>query len=90
MDRIRRAAEAAGRDPAALTFSYNVGVRVDEHATPRPGRVVSGGPTEVAVALAGFVRLGFTAINLWPVGEAAEQYERLAREVLPAVRGASA
>jgi probable F420-dependent oxidoreductase len=90
MDRIRRAAEAAGRDPAELTYAYNIGVRVDEQATPRPGRTVSGGPDQVADALTGFARIGFTVFNLWPVGEAAEQMERLAREVVPAVRDAAA
>jgi probable F420-dependent oxidoreductase len=90
MGRIRRAAEAAGRDPAELTHAYNIGVRVDEQATPRPGRTVSGGPDQVADALTGFARIGFTAFNLWPVGEAAEQMERLANEVVPAVRAAMA
>jgi alkanesulfonate monooxygenase SsuD/methylene tetrahydromethanopterin reductase-like flavin-dependent oxidoreductase (luciferase family) len=89
MERIKRAAEAAGRDAAELTYAYNVGVRVDEHATPRPGRVVSGGPDEVAETLAGLVRMGFTALNLWPVGDPAEQQERLMREVGPAVRAAA-
>ncbi len=90
MDRIRHAAEAVGRDPAELTFAYNIGVRVDEQATPRPGRMVSGGPDQVVEALSGFARMGFTAFNLWPVGDAFEQQERLAREVVPAVRAASA
>jgi probable F420-dependent oxidoreductase len=90
MGRIRRAAEAAGRDPAELTHAYNIGVRVDEQATPRPGRTVSGGPDQVADALTGFARIGFTVFNLWPVGEAAEQMERLAHEVVPAVRDAAA
>jgi probable F420-dependent oxidoreductase len=90
LERIKQAAERAGRDPGALAYVYNVGVRVDEHAAPRPGRVVSGGPDEVADTLAGFLRLGFTALNVWPVGEPAEQLERLAGEVIPAVRAASA
>jgi probable F420-dependent oxidoreductase len=90
MDRVKRAAERAGRDPGELTYAYNVGVRVDEQATPRPGRMVSGGPDQVAEALSGFVRIGFTAFNLWPVGDVAEQHERLAREVVPAVRAAAA
>ena len=86
MERIKRAAEKAGRDPDSLVYAYNVGVRVDEQATPRPGRMVSGGPNEVAETLAGFIRLGFTALNLWPVGGGAEQHERLAREVVPVLR----
>ena len=62
---------------------------MDEQATPRPGRMVSGGPDQVAEALSGFARMGFSAFNLWPVGDAAEQMERLAREVVPAVRAAA-
>jgi hypothetical protein len=32
------------------------------------------------------VRHGFTFVNVWPVGEATIQRERLARDVLPIVR----
>jgi hypothetical protein len=41
----------------------------------------------VALALAGFVKLGFTAMNFAPVGpDPGEQAERLAREVIPQVK----
>jgi alkanesulfonate monooxygenase SsuD/methylene tetrahydromethanopterin reductase-like flavin-dependent oxidoreductase (luciferase family) len=49
--------------------------------------VVSGSPDAVAERLLGFAKLGFTAMNFLPSGPAKdEQVERLAREVIPAVR----
>jgi alkanesulfonate monooxygenase SsuD/methylene tetrahydromethanopterin reductase-like flavin-dependent oxidoreductase (luciferase family) len=33
-----------------------------------------------------FVALGFDTLNLWPVGDEAEQHERLAKEVVPQLR----
>jgi alkanesulfonate monooxygenase SsuD/methylene tetrahydromethanopterin reductase-like flavin-dependent oxidoreductase (luciferase family) len=86
--RIRRAAAAAGRDPDSLTYAYAVPVLVREGATAGQG-VVAGGPGEVATALAAFVRHGFSFLIFWPEGDAAvqaEQRERLAAEVIPAVR----
>jgi probable F420-dependent oxidoreductase len=76
-DRVLAAAVAAGRDPADITCALNLEIRVDE-------------PARVADQLLGFVRLGFTAFNVKPVGPGrAEQIERLAREVVPAVRAAA-
>ena len=61
-----------------------------------PVRVEAGGSTSnskiggsaeaVARQLADLVRHGFSVLNLWPGGIAAEQREVLAKEVLPAVR----
>ena len=86
--RITAAARDAGRDPAEITCAYNLAVRVDEHAEPRPD-TVTGPPDAVAERLLGFLELGFTALNFIPSGpDPAEQAERLAREVLPAVRAA--
>ncbi|MFL6076226.1 MAG: LLM class flavin-dependent oxidoreductase [Mycobacteriales bacterium] len=88
-DRIRAAAERAGRDPAALTLAYNVQVRVGDLDHHDPA-VIAGSPAEVAERLAAFVPLGFTAMNFQPVGPGhAEQVERLATEVIPAVRALS-
>ncbi len=87
-DAVRHAAEEAGREPSDIEFAYNVGVRLDgSSAARRP--IVTGSAEEVAKTLAGFVRDGVTFINLWPVGDAREQAERLAREVIPAVRDAN-
>ena len=87
-DRVLAAARDAGRDPAEITCAYNLAVHVDEHAEPRPD-TVTGPPDAVAEQLLGFLKLGFTALNFIPVGpDPAVQAERLAREVLPALRGA--
>jgi len=80
-DRVRSAAEAAGRDPAALTFAYNLGVHVGSGV--RSERVVSGNPAEVVERLREIADLGFDTLNFWPVGNEAEQAEALAREVVP-------
>lgn len=85
-ERVLAAARAAGRDPAEITCAYNVVVQVDERAEARP-EVVSGPPVVVAERLRGFVAMGFTALNLIVSGpDPAGQAERLASEVLPAVR----
>ena len=87
-DRVLTAAAAAGRDPDELTCAYNLQVRVDERPSDSPS-VVTGPADAVTEQLVGFVGLGFTALNLLPVGpDTAEQVERLAREVVPAVRTA--
>lgn len=88
-DRVMGAARDAGRDPGEITCVYNLDVRVDERAEPDP-LVVSGPPEAVAARLMSFTALGFTAFHFLPVGEDQdEQAERLAREVIPAVRDAA-
>jgi probable F420-dependent oxidoreductase len=88
-ERVLTAAHGAGRDPDEITCVYNVGIRVDEHADARPS-VVAGSPDAVTARLLGFLELGFTALNLLPSGPGrAEQAERLAREVVPALRAAA-
>jgi alkanesulfonate monooxygenase SsuD/methylene tetrahydromethanopterin reductase-like flavin-dependent oxidoreductase (luciferase family) len=87
-DRVRSAAEGAGRDPSGITAAYNMLVRVGEE---QPGNVmtVAGPPEALVEQLAGFTKLGFTSFNLVPTGpDRAEQLERLGREVIPALRSA--
>jgi probable F420-dependent oxidoreductase len=87
-EHVLAAAHAAGRDPDAITCAYNLSVRIDEHAEPEPS-VVAGAPDAVTERLRSFAELGFTAMNFIPVGPGQqEQIERLAREVLPALRAA--
>jgi len=87
-ERVLTAARAAGRDPEEVTCAYNVGVRVDERADARPS-VVAGSPDAVTERLLGFLGLGFAALSLIPVGPGEQdQAERLAREVVPALRAA--
>jgi alkanesulfonate monooxygenase SsuD/methylene tetrahydromethanopterin reductase-like flavin-dependent oxidoreductase (luciferase family) len=85
-DRVRRAAEEAGRDPDSIECAYNVSVWVDERGQPNP-RLVTGGTERVAEQLVEFVRMGFGTLIFWARG-GAEQRERLASEVLPLVRQA--
>jgi probable F420-dependent oxidoreductase len=88
-NRIVEAAKAAGRDPDRIRCVYNLDIRVDDRAGQETG-VVSGPPDKIVERLRRFLRLGFTAINFCPVESAqadlAEQTERLALEILPAVR----
>jgi alkanesulfonate monooxygenase SsuD/methylene tetrahydromethanopterin reductase-like flavin-dependent oxidoreductase (luciferase family) len=84
--RINAGARAVGRPPEAITCVYNLGIRIDERAAREPA-TVSGSPDAVTDQLIGFVKLGFTAFNFQPIGpDRSEQMERLAREVVPAVR----
>ncbi|MGH2674975.1 MAG: LLM class flavin-dependent oxidoreductase [Actinomycetota bacterium] len=87
-DRIRRAAEAAGRDPDGIDYAYNLGVRVDERAEQRPG-MIAGPPDQVTEELTAILALGVTFPVIWTAGEGVEQRERLAREVLPHLRSAA-
>ena len=84
LDKIRAAAGAAGRDPDEITCAYHIQVRLD--GADEPG-VVTGSTEAIAEELAGFVRLGFTALSLVPIGSGRdEQVERIATEIIPAVR----
>ena len=85
-ERLLEAARKAGRDPGDITCAYNVEVRIDEHAAPEP-HVVVGAPGAVIETLTRFVQLGFSALNFMVGGpDADEQAERLAIDVLPALR----
>jgi alkanesulfonate monooxygenase SsuD/methylene tetrahydromethanopterin reductase-like flavin-dependent oxidoreductase (luciferase family) len=87
-ERVLKAAEDAGRDPSEITCIYNVEVRVDGRADAEPS-VVSGTADAVAERLAGFLELGFAGFNFMPSGpRPEEQAERLAADVIPAVRDA--
>lgn len=83
-ERIRRAAEEVGRDPGEIEYAYNVGVRIDERAEARPG-MIAGSPQKVIDELAALGKDGVTFLVLWAAGDQAEQRERLAKEVIPAL-----
>jgi alkanesulfonate monooxygenase SsuD/methylene tetrahydromethanopterin reductase-like flavin-dependent oxidoreductase (luciferase family) len=85
LERIRAVAEHAGRNPDEITYGYNIPILVEEGTVTNRWRI-AGSTKKVARQLATIVRHGFTFLNVWPVGEATMQRERLAREVLPAVR----
>jgi alkanesulfonate monooxygenase SsuD/methylene tetrahydromethanopterin reductase-like flavin-dependent oxidoreductase (luciferase family) len=82
--RVDEGAEKAGRDPAEIRRVYNVnGAIVDG-----PTRGLLDGPPERWVeTLTGFAgELGFDTFVFWPTEESAEQLERFATEVVPALR----
>jgi alkanesulfonate monooxygenase SsuD/methylene tetrahydromethanopterin reductase-like flavin-dependent oxidoreductase (luciferase family) len=85
-DHVRAAAERAGRDPEALDYAYNVSVRIGGPPPQDPDRQLAGEPDEVAERVLELLDLGFTVLNFWVGGRRDEQAERLATEVLPAVR----
>ncbi|HEX9374990.1 MAG TPA: LLM class flavin-dependent oxidoreductase [Actinomycetota bacterium] len=88
-DRILAAAREAGRQPEEITFVYNLDIRIDERADLPPD-VVSGSPDALVDRLVSFAGLGFTAMNLCIAGPGEdEQAERLASEVISAVRAAA-
>jgi len=83
-DKIRAAADQAGRDPDSLTYAYHVQVELDRELADQS--VVSGSLDQIATRLAGFTKLGFTALSLTTTDPAAETIDRLATELIPAVR----
>jgi alkanesulfonate monooxygenase SsuD/methylene tetrahydromethanopterin reductase-like flavin-dependent oxidoreductase (luciferase family) len=85
LQQIRKGASAEGRDPAKLTYACNVAVQVQDGIHSRPG-MIAGSPSEVAAKLAELLRNGFTFLNFFVSGDASEQHERLAKEVIPEVR----
>jgi alkanesulfonate monooxygenase SsuD/methylene tetrahydromethanopterin reductase-like flavin-dependent oxidoreductase (luciferase family) len=84
--KVLAAAHAAGRDTDDITCALNVQIAIDYHDDPAPD-VITGTANAVATSLRELVALGFTAFNFMPVGpQLIEQTERLATEVIPAVR----
>ena len=84
--RIEAGAAAAGRDLATIARIYNIVVSFT--AAPE-AELVSGPPAAIVERLVEFVRLGFTGFNfILDDPDEAGQVERLAREVIPAVRAA--
>jgi alkanesulfonate monooxygenase SsuD/methylene tetrahydromethanopterin reductase-like flavin-dependent oxidoreductase (luciferase family) len=86
LESVREAAERAGRDPDALDYAYNVSVRIGGPPPQHPDRQLAGEPDEIVEGILELLDLGFTVLNFWVGGRRDEQVERLATEVLPAVR----
>jgi len=85
--RIDEAAVAAGREPAAIRRAYNVSGRI----TARGGGFLDGPPEQWVEELAELVlERGMDTFILWAADPVAEQLERFAGEVVPAVRDAVA
>ncbi|HJS27609.1 MAG TPA: LLM class flavin-dependent oxidoreductase [Actinomycetota bacterium] len=87
MRAVRAAAEGAGRDPDALDYAFNVSVRIGGPPPDDPERRVAGDPDEVIERLLELLEIGFTVLNFWIGGPREEQAERLATQIIPALRG---
>lgn len=86
LERVRGAAERAGRDPDALDYAYNVSVRIGGPPPQDPDRQLAGEPDEIVERILELLDIGFTVLNFWVGGRRDEQAERLATEIIPAVR----
>jgi alkanesulfonate monooxygenase SsuD/methylene tetrahydromethanopterin reductase-like flavin-dependent oxidoreductase (luciferase family) len=82
---VRKIAADAGRNPDDLTFAYNVPVLVEKGRLSTRSQV-AGSAIEVAKQAAEMVAHGFTLLNFWTTGDAVQQHERLAKDVIPRVR----
>lgn len=86
-DQVLAGARAAGREPEELTCALNVEVLVADRPPADASAAIAGPPAAVAEQLAKYLSLGFTAVNVKPSGpDRAGQVERLAQEVIPALR----
>lgn len=86
--RVLTAAREAGRDPAGITCALHMQAYVGEHVTREPS-LVAGPPAAVTEQLLAFAEIGFSSFSFTLTGPSTrEQAERLAHEVIPAVRAA--
>jgi alkanesulfonate monooxygenase SsuD/methylene tetrahydromethanopterin reductase-like flavin-dependent oxidoreductase (luciferase family) len=83
-DRVDAAAEAAGRDPAAIRRVLNISGEITDGEVTG---LLHGPPAHWVEVLRGLrLGLGFDTFVLTPEGDVMNQIERLAREVAPEVR----
>jgi alkanesulfonate monooxygenase SsuD/methylene tetrahydromethanopterin reductase-like flavin-dependent oxidoreductase (luciferase family) len=83
---VRASAERAGRDPDALDYALNVGVRIGGSPPPDPDRRLGGEPDEIVESVLELLDAGFTVLNFFVGGRRDEQAERLATGIVPTVR----
>jgi probable F420-dependent oxidoreductase len=87
-EHVLTAAHEAGRDPAGITCALHMQAQVGEHATGEPS-LVAGPPAAITEQLLAFARIGFTSFSFTLTGPGTrQQAERLAHEVITAVRAA--
>jgi probable F420-dependent oxidoreductase len=87
-EHVLTAAHEAGRDPAGITCALHMQAQVSEHATGGPS-LVAGPPAAITEQLLAFARIGFTSFSFALTGPGThQQAERLAHEVITAVRAA--
>jgi alkanesulfonate monooxygenase SsuD/methylene tetrahydromethanopterin reductase-like flavin-dependent oxidoreductase (luciferase family) len=84
--KVLNAAEAAGRAPDEITCALNVEIAVTKHVDPNLDLIA--GPVNTVVARLGeLIAMGFTTFNFMPIQpQSADQVERIANEVIPALR----
>jgi alkanesulfonate monooxygenase SsuD/methylene tetrahydromethanopterin reductase-like flavin-dependent oxidoreductase (luciferase family) len=82
---VRRAAADAGRDPDMLDYAINVGVRIGTPMQDRD-RGLGGESGEIVEGVLELLDAGFTVVNFFVGGRRDEQAERVATEIVPAVR----
>jgi probable F420-dependent oxidoreductase len=87
-EHVLTAAHEAGRDAAGITCALHMQAQVSEHATGGPS-LVAGPPAAITEQLLAFARIGFTSFSFALTGPGShQQAERLAHEVITAVRAA--
>jgi alkanesulfonate monooxygenase SsuD/methylene tetrahydromethanopterin reductase-like flavin-dependent oxidoreductase (luciferase family) len=87
-EQVLAAARDAGRDPAGITCALHMQAQVGDHATGGPS-LVAGPPAAITEQLLAFARTGFSSFSFTLTGPGPrQQAERLAHEVIPAVRAA--
>jgi alkanesulfonate monooxygenase SsuD/methylene tetrahydromethanopterin reductase-like flavin-dependent oxidoreductase (luciferase family) len=87
-ERVLTAARDAGRDPADITCALHMQAQIGEYSTGGPS-LVAGPPTAITEQLLAFATIGFTSFSFTLTGSGPrQQAERLAHEVIPAVRTA--
>jgi len=85
-DRVLAAATAAGRAPEEIICALNVQVHVGSEVESQPD-VIAGSSGQVVARLNDFISAGFSTFNFMPFGPStSEQVERIATEVIPALR----
>jgi probable F420-dependent oxidoreductase len=85
-EQVLTAARDAGRDPASITCVLHMQAQVGENATAEPS-LVAGAPAAITEQLLTFMQTGFTSFSFTLTGPGTrQQAERLAHEVIPAVR----
>ena len=85
-ERVLTAACDAGRDPADVTCALHLQAQIGERATGGPS-LVTGPPAAITEQLLAFAAIGFTSFSFTLTGpDIRQQAERLARDVVPAVR----
>lgn len=84
--RVLKAAEEAGRDPAAITCVYNIEVEITDERNVSE-KAIAGSPSFIVEQLRALVDMGFSGFNFMLMGgDRGDQAQRLAADVIAPVR----